>query len=139
MLGWEFPPFIAGGLGTAVDGLTKSLVAQGHEVVFVLPQPLPEGHQSHVELIGPGVLAERSAQLRANRAQPVVHHHQSASTTTSTTTTVTTRTVGQVGSTPTIQDRVETFQASMPSSYPGVDAHDVLRRVVAMVGGARGD
>ncbi|MEI6274080.1 MAG: glycogen/starch synthase, partial [Phycisphaerae bacterium] len=25
MLGWEFPPFITGGLGTACYGLTKAL------------------------------------------------------------------------------------------------------------------
>ena len=36
MLGWEFPPFIAGGLGTACYGLTKALDRLGHEVVFVL-------------------------------------------------------------------------------------------------------
>jgi hypothetical protein len=27
MLGWEFPPFIAGGLGTACHGLTKAWIA----------------------------------------------------------------------------------------------------------------
>ncbi len=132
MLGWEFPPFIAGGLGTAVDGLTKSLVAQGHEVVFVLPQPIPPGHQSHVELIGPRVLAARAAQIRANTGERV-HHSQPA-----TTTTAVTRTIHQSGSEPIIEERVEQFQASMPSSYPGVDARDVLRRVVEMVGGREG-
>ena len=30
MLGWEFPPFVAGGLGTACQGLTKALARQGH-------------------------------------------------------------------------------------------------------------
>ncbi|HMQ22084.1 MAG TPA: hypothetical protein PKE00_06315, partial [Planctomycetota bacterium] len=29
MLGWEFPPHISGGLGTACHGLTRSLAAQG--------------------------------------------------------------------------------------------------------------
>src|SRR6056297_1425468 len=65
MLGWEFPPFMSGGLGTAVEGLTRSLVSRGHEVVFVLPQPVPEGHKSHVELIGPRILAQRAAAIRA--------------------------------------------------------------------------
>jgi len=37
MLGWEFPPFISGGLGTACHGLTKAMSKQGTEVVFVLP------------------------------------------------------------------------------------------------------
>ena len=65
MLGWEFPPFIAGGLGTACAGLTKSMVAQGHEITFVFPQPIPVGHQSHVNLIGPRILKERIAKVRA--------------------------------------------------------------------------
>lgn len=37
MLGWEFPPFISGGLGTACQGLTEALAASGTEVLFVLP------------------------------------------------------------------------------------------------------
>ena len=37
MLGWEFPPYISGGLGTACYGLTKGLSALGTEITFVLP------------------------------------------------------------------------------------------------------
>lgn len=37
MLGWEFPPFISGGLGTACYGLTKAMSKQGTEITFVLP------------------------------------------------------------------------------------------------------
>jgi glycosyltransferase involved in cell wall biosynthesis len=37
MLGWEFPPFISGGLGTACYGLTRALSKQGTEITFVLP------------------------------------------------------------------------------------------------------
>lgn len=37
MLGWEFPPFISGGLGTACYGLTKAMSRQGTEITFVLP------------------------------------------------------------------------------------------------------
>lgn len=36
--GWEFPPHISGGLGTACYGLTKSLLKQGTEVLFVVPR-----------------------------------------------------------------------------------------------------
>jgi len=54
MLGWEFPPFISGGLGTACFGLTRSLDAKGHEVLFVLPRPVHRsGAQSHIKLITP--------------------------------------------------------------------------------------
>lgn len=38
MFGWEFPPHITGGLGTACFGLTKGLVKQGVEVIFVVPK-----------------------------------------------------------------------------------------------------
>ena len=34
MFGWEFPPHITGGLGTACFGLTKGLLNQGVEVIF---------------------------------------------------------------------------------------------------------
>jgi glycogen synthase len=37
MLGWEFPPHITGGLGTACHGLTCALSDEGVEVVFVVP------------------------------------------------------------------------------------------------------
>ncbi|GIV25373.1 MAG: glycosyl transferase [Bacteroidia bacterium] len=37
MLGWEFPPRIAGGLAVACYGLVKGLVHHGVEVVFVMP------------------------------------------------------------------------------------------------------
>lgn len=37
MLGWEFPPFISGGLGTACYGLTKAMSGQGTQITFVLP------------------------------------------------------------------------------------------------------
>ena len=53
MLGWEFPPFIAGGLGTACYGLTKALDRLGHEVVFVLPKPVDRSQASHVRLLSP--------------------------------------------------------------------------------------
>lgn len=38
MFGWEFPPHITGGLGTACFGLTKGLVKNGVEVIFVVPK-----------------------------------------------------------------------------------------------------
>ena len=37
MLGWEFPPHISGGLGTACYGITKGLMDMGTEIVFILP------------------------------------------------------------------------------------------------------
>jgi glycosyltransferase involved in cell wall biosynthesis len=52
MFGWEFPPFMSGGLGTACFGITKSLAARGVEIIFVLPKiPGAAGRESHVRLI----------------------------------------------------------------------------------------
>ncbi len=53
MLGWEFPPFISGGLGTACYGLTKALDRLGHEMLFVLPKSVDADHSSHVTLLSP--------------------------------------------------------------------------------------
>ena len=51
MLGWEFPPFISGGLGTACFGMTKALARQGIKVLFVLPHIKGDDRASHVNLI----------------------------------------------------------------------------------------
>jgi len=51
MFGWEFPPHISGGLGTACFGLTKALVGLGHEISFVIPRMLGESGSAHVQLI----------------------------------------------------------------------------------------
>ena len=37
MFGWEFPPHIAGGLGTACYGMTKGLAENGVKDLFVMP------------------------------------------------------------------------------------------------------
>ena len=38
MLGWEFPPHISGGLGTACAGLTQALEKEQVDVLFVVPK-----------------------------------------------------------------------------------------------------
>lgn len=38
MFGWEFPPHISGGLGTACYGIAKGLTGIGTEILFVLPR-----------------------------------------------------------------------------------------------------
>ena len=56
MLGWEFPPHISGGLGTACYGMTKGLAEVGVQVCFVLPTAIPVDTTSHVELKSPSDL-----------------------------------------------------------------------------------
>jgi glycosyltransferase involved in cell wall biosynthesis len=55
MFGWEFPPHISGGLGTACYGLTKGLnQIGGVEVLFVVPKAYGDEDQSRVSLIDAG-------------------------------------------------------------------------------------
>ena len=53
MLGWEFPPFITGGLGTACFGLTKALDRRETKVTFVLPKAVDRDFAEHVTLVAP--------------------------------------------------------------------------------------
>ena len=71
MLGWEFPPFITGGLGTACYGLTKALDRQHVDVTFVLPKTVPADSASHVRLVSPGAILERSGGRLPTPAAPV--------------------------------------------------------------------
>ncbi len=53
MLGWEFPPHILGGLGTASYGLTKGMsVQQDMEITFVIPKPHGDEDTSFLRIIG---------------------------------------------------------------------------------------
>jgi glycosyltransferase involved in cell wall biosynthesis len=51
MFGWEFPPHITGGLGTACFGMTKGLLKNGVEVLFVVPKAYGDESQEAVRLI----------------------------------------------------------------------------------------
>jgi glycogen(starch) synthase len=51
MLGWEFPPYISGGLGTACYGLTKAMSRRGIGITFVLPKAGETGHSSHMKML----------------------------------------------------------------------------------------
>lgn len=53
MLGWEFPPFISGGLGTACYGLTRAMDQLGMEVMFVLPKMIESKYATHVKMLTP--------------------------------------------------------------------------------------
>jgi glycosyltransferase involved in cell wall biosynthesis len=52
MLGWEYPPHISGGLGTACYGLTRGLNHHGVEVLFVLPRAFGDEDPSHARILG---------------------------------------------------------------------------------------
>jgi glycosyltransferase involved in cell wall biosynthesis len=53
MFGWEFPPHISGGLGTACFGLTKGLsTIKNLEILFVVPKTYGDEEKDAIQLIG---------------------------------------------------------------------------------------
>ncbi|MDE5773406.1 MAG: glycosyltransferase family 4 protein [Muribaculaceae bacterium] len=53
MFGWEFPPHILGGLGTASYGLTKGMHNCGDmDITFVIPKPWGDEERGFAEIIG---------------------------------------------------------------------------------------
>lgn len=53
MFGWEFPPHILGGLGTASYGLTKGMWECGDmDITFVIPKPFGDEEKHFAHIIG---------------------------------------------------------------------------------------
>lgn len=51
MFGWEFPPHITGGLGTACYGLTRGIAKENVDVIFVVPRAYGDEDGSSVRLV----------------------------------------------------------------------------------------
>lgn len=66
MLGWEYPPHISGGLGTACQGLTTALARLGVEIDFVVPRFYGDEDTAHMQLLG-------ANQARGGSAGGAVH------------------------------------------------------------------
>jgi glycogen synthase len=64
MFGWEFPPHITGGLGTACFGLTKGLVKKGVEVLFVVPRAYGDEVQDGFRLVNASDVTLDMTELR---------------------------------------------------------------------------
>jgi len=61
MFGWEFPPHISGGLGTASYGLTRGIYnVGGAEVLFVVPKTYGDEDQTIARILGAGDINVRS-------------------------------------------------------------------------------
>ena len=61
MFGWEFPPHIAGGLGTACEGIVKGLAHNGVETIFVMPSASGDEDQSCTTIVNASDVAVRYA------------------------------------------------------------------------------
>lgn len=66
MLGWEYPPHISGGLGTACEGLTIALARRGVEIDFLVPKLYGEEDAPHMHLLG-------AASAAPSQVEPVQH------------------------------------------------------------------
>jgi glycosyltransferase involved in cell wall biosynthesis len=53
MLGWEYPPHISGGLGTACEGLTRALAPLNLDIDFVVPALYGVEQAPHMRLTSP--------------------------------------------------------------------------------------
>ena len=51
MFGWEFPPHIAGGLGTACKGIVEGLAHNGVETLFVMPSASGDEDETCTKII----------------------------------------------------------------------------------------
>jgi glycosyltransferase involved in cell wall biosynthesis len=52
-LGWEFPPYFAGGVGVVCEALTRSLARRGHEISYLMPRTPPAAGEPGLELLDP--------------------------------------------------------------------------------------
>lgn len=52
MFGWEFPPYVAGGLGTACYGLVKALVRRGFDITLILPKNVTTSKEDSLTILG---------------------------------------------------------------------------------------
>lgn len=69
MLGWEYPPHIAGGLGVACEGLTRALSKRGVDVSFVVPKLFGGESAGHMTISDPTSL------VRVNQLTEEAHLH----------------------------------------------------------------
>lgn len=77
MFGWEFPPHISGGLGTACYGLTKGLCSFNDvEVVFVVPKKFGDEDHSNVTILGAGEIPVIQKQLQFQDADSKVSYYE---------------------------------------------------------------
>ena len=69
MFGWEFPPHISGGLGTACYGLTKGLASfDDIDLTFVVPKAFGDEENPGMKMLGAGdvELSEKTIALQLN-------------------------------------------------------------------------
>lgn len=77
MFGWEFPPHISGGLGTACFGLTKGLAEfEDVSVIFVVPKAYGDEDQSSMKLVGANEVPVTRKQIQFSNLQSKIDYYE---------------------------------------------------------------
>lgn len=77
MFGWEFPPHISGGLGTACYGLTKGLAQiEGVEVTFVVPKVWGDEVLPDITLLNAGQVPVVHQQLQFDDVKSKIEYYE---------------------------------------------------------------
>ena len=77
MFGWEFPPHISGGLGTACYGLTKGLTGlEDMDVIFVVPKAYGDEDQSTMRLLGANDIPVTHKQIQFSNLQSKIDYYE---------------------------------------------------------------
>lgn len=77
MLGWEFPPFFAGGVGMVCYDLTRALAKRGTGVTYVMPFGPENVNSDHVKLIVASRL-KAYKNIKLQFANTTLHAYQNA-------------------------------------------------------------
>jgi glycosyltransferase involved in cell wall biosynthesis len=77
MFGWEFPPHISGGLGTACYGLTKGLAEFNDvSVIFVVPKAYGDEDQSNMKLLGANEVPVTRKEIQFSNLQSKIDYYE---------------------------------------------------------------
>jgi glycosyltransferase involved in cell wall biosynthesis len=77
MFGWEFPPHISGGLGTACYGLTKGMAKLNDmEVIFIVPKAFGDEELSTIQLIGANQVPVAQKEIQFEHAQQKIDYYE---------------------------------------------------------------
>lgn len=77
MFGWEFPPHISGGLGTACYGLTKGLAKLNQfGVIFIVPKVFGDEDQSVIQLIGANQVPVTQKEIQFEDIQQKIDYYE---------------------------------------------------------------
>lgn len=76
MLGWEYPPHISGGLGTACAGLTQALEKELVDVLFVVPKLHGGEHADRTVFVNASTIPIRQKKILTQEARHAKHDEE---------------------------------------------------------------